>query len=154
MDTNAAIDDFKYDNELSFPMANDTTQYGLFCVTGCPTTVIIDRYGLLAFVETGAITSKEGFTEVFDRYIGDDYVPSMGYGDNAGGEGGGEDIDRTPKYEMPSSSEIEAVVNGAGNDVHALFPKACSLQNVLSGVNLLNGIIGKAHTDGITDAVE
>ena len=114
MDTNAAIDDFKYDNELSFPMANDTTQYGLFGVTGCPTTVIIDRYGLLAFVETGAITSKEGFTEVFDRYIGDDYVPSMGYGDNAGGEGGEEDIDRTPKYEMPSSSEIEAVVNGEG----------------------------------------
>ena len=114
MDTNAAIDDFKYDNELSFPMANDTTQYGLFGVTGCPTTVIIDRYGLLAFVETGAITSKEGFTEVFDQYIGDNYVPSMGYGDNAGGEGGEDDVDRTPKYEMPSSSEIEAVVNGEG----------------------------------------
>ena len=114
MDTNAAIDDFKYDNELSFPMANDTTQYGLFGVTGCPTTVIIDRYGLLAFVETGAITSKEGFTEVFDKYIGENYVPSMGYGENAGGEGGGEDIDRTPKYEMPSSSEIESIVNGEG----------------------------------------
>lgn len=114
LDTNAAIDDFKYDNELSFPMANDTTQYGLFGVTGCPTTVIIDRYGLLAFVETGAITSKEGFAEVFDKYIGDNYVPSMGYGENAGGEGGEDDVDRTPKYEMPSSSEIEAVVNGEG----------------------------------------
>lgn len=114
LDTNAAIDDFKYDNELSFPMANDTTQYGLFGVTGCPTTVIIDRYGLLAFVETGAITSKEGFAEVFDKYIGDNYVPSMGYGENAGGEDGEDDVDRTPKYEMPSSSEIEAVVNGEG----------------------------------------
>ena len=71
-------------------MANDTTQYGLFGVTGCPTTVIIDRYGLLAFVETGAITSKEGFTEVFDKYIGDNYVPSMGYGENAGGGEGAE----------------------------------------------------------------
>ena len=114
LDTNAAIDDFKYDSELSFPMANDTTQYGLFGVTGCPTTVIIDRYGLLAFVETGAITSKEGFAEVFDKYIGDNYVPSMGYGENAGGEDGEDDVDRTPKYEMPSSSEIEAVVNGEG----------------------------------------
>ena len=45
-DMNPVIDDFKYDNELSFPMANDTTQYSLFGVTGCPTTVIIDRYGL------------------------------------------------------------------------------------------------------------
>ena len=114
MDRNAVIDDFKYDNELSFPMANDTTQYGLFGVQGCPTSVIIDRYGLIAFIEEGAITSKEGFTEVFDKFIGEDYVPSVNYG-GLGGEGNPEDdIDRTPTYTMPESSAIEAIVNGEG----------------------------------------
>ena len=113
MDRNAAIEDFKYDNELSFPMANDTTQYGLFGVQGCPTSVIIDRYGIIAYIEEGAITSKEGFTEVFDKFIGEDYVPSVNYG-GLGGEENPDDVDRTPTYEMPESSAIEAIVNGEG----------------------------------------
>ena len=112
-DSNVAIENFKLDNELTFPMGYDVTQYGLFGVTGCPTTVIIDRYGLLAYVEKGAITSLEGFQEIFDKFIGDDYIPSMGYGENEGGDNE-EEIDRTPKYEMPSSNEIEAIVNGEG----------------------------------------
>lgn len=47
-----------------------------FNVSGCPTTVIIDRYGKICDIHVGAITSVEGFTSIFEQYIGDDYQPA------------------------------------------------------------------------------
>ena len=45
-----------------------------FGVSGCPTTVIIDRYGTICDIHVGAITSTEGFTSIFEQYIGDGYT--------------------------------------------------------------------------------
>ena len=40
-----------------------------------PTSVIIDRYGIIREIHVGSITSVEGFTSIFDSYIGDNYQP-------------------------------------------------------------------------------
>lgn len=62
---------------------NDTTLVYPFQVSGWPTSVFIDRYGLIGLVESGAITSKAKWTAVFDEYLGDDYKPV--YNDPNGG---------------------------------------------------------------------
>lgn len=38
-----------------------------------PTTVVIDRYGMIAFIHTGSITDKETFVKIFSHFTSDDY---------------------------------------------------------------------------------
>lgn len=61
----------------------DTTLVSPFQVSGWPTSVFIDRYGLIGLIESGAITTVEKWEAVFDEFLGDDYEPV--YNDPNGG---------------------------------------------------------------------
>lgn len=111
-DTASNIKKYKANKEYSFDFAYDdndiTTKY--FNVTGFPTSVIIDRYGIITEIHEGAIVTKEDFTNIFEKYIGDNYSPNKVTND-----GDSEEItDVKPTETMPSSSEIEKVINGEG----------------------------------------
>ena len=41
--------------------------------TGYPTTVIIDRYGVITMIEVGAVLGESKWINVFDYFVGDDY---------------------------------------------------------------------------------
>lgn len=64
-------------NGLDIPLFK--TQYGSdvsishFDSTGYPTTVIIDRYGVISYVHTGSITSEAKWEEIFNYFVSDDY---------------------------------------------------------------------------------
>ncbi len=106
-DNNLIIDDFKYEYDLSFPMAYDTVGLtSAFGVTNFPSTVIIDRYGIISFAAEGAFESKEEISALFDLFIGDDYIPVVTLEE--------EETSRVPTYSMPTSKEIENVINGDG----------------------------------------
>lgn len=107
-DENPVISGFKLDSGLSFNMAFDSEGiYSMFSFSGTPSTVIIDRYGVIAFMEEGAITATETFNEIFDQFIGDDYYPITNVDDD--------EVDKTiPNVSMPSSEEIEKVINADG----------------------------------------
>ncbi len=78
-DTDDVINAFKEENGLSIlPMAADTI--GLtdwFDYNGIPTSIMIDRNGVICWQESGSITSVDTFLRLFNAFIADDYSESL-----------------------------------------------------------------------------
>ena len=73
-DTDATISAYQAKNGYTFPMMRDTNGFRTkFNLEGWPTTVVVDRYGAIARIEVGAITSDEAWERLVEKYIGDDY---------------------------------------------------------------------------------
>lgn len=108
-DTNEAIRLFMSEYGLSFPVAKDTANLAnSFGVTSYPTSVFIDRYGVICMIEPGAIVSEKPFLYIFDHFTGDDYKQKLIHTS--------EDLIPviTPTEKMPASEEIEKVLNAEG----------------------------------------
>ncbi len=108
-DDKQSIINFNNSYALPFDLAYDSTgvaaPYGL---TAYPTTVFIDRYGTVDFIEVGSITSKDKWTKLFDMYLGDDYVPTY----KGTGEPGEDAI--IPDVEMSNPEDIANLINAEG----------------------------------------
>ncbi len=124
-DTDSEVADFcnyfydTYDSDasttggLSFPVANEELGVGnAFSLSGYPTTVVVDRYGVVSFIYAGGLPSDAYWTYIFEAFIGEDYTQTL-YSDMS-------DLvpSITPTYEMPSSDEIAAVLNGSDMTVN------------------------------------
>lgn len=91
---------------LSFPMAKDNTgmQYA-FALEGYPTSVIVDRYGVICMIEAGGIVSEAPFVAMFDHFTAENYEQKIFHS-----------LDELmpaekPNVTMPSSDEIAGVFN-------------------------------------------
>ena len=75
-DTPQVLADFREKLGLTFPMgpALDTGILDHIPVQGFPTTVFIDREGLIGYAQVGMFTSAEGFERVCAAYLGDGYT--------------------------------------------------------------------------------
>lgn len=109
-ESNEAIAAFpgNYGLDLTFPLAAcPTTWANTFSITGYPTSVVIDRNGVIVLIEEGAITSLRPFTCLFDALTGDDYEQKL-Y--NSVGE-----VVTVPEpvYQMASSEEVAALLGTA-----------------------------------------
>ncbi len=51
--------------------------HSMFGVNAIPHSVMIDRYGVVVFNEVGSMTSASDFTRQFNKFIGDDYIPTV-----------------------------------------------------------------------------
>ena len=74
-DTPEVLRAYAQEHGMTFPVGSDVG-IGLgdiFATEGIPTTLIIDRFGVVAFIEVGAQTDTGNFTRVFDAFIGEDY---------------------------------------------------------------------------------
>ena len=61
--------------DLTFPMIKgDMAWNAAMNLTAFPTTVVIDRYGMIAFIHKGAITEEGVFEAIFAYFTSDDYV--------------------------------------------------------------------------------
>ena len=62
---------------LDFPLVradgNSDVALGRFNIVSYPTTVIIDRFGMISYIHSGAIDSVSEWQEIFDYYTSDDY---------------------------------------------------------------------------------
>jgi len=107
-DSSPVIEAFKSEYELTFPMAYDSVGItNLFNVSNFPTTIFVDRYGIIAYAYEGSVESKEEMCEIFEKFVGDDYIPLTSIVE--------EEVDTTtPNVEMPSSDEIEKAINADG----------------------------------------
>lgn len=77
-DSDAKIISFYKNYGYTFPMMRDTHGFvSKFGFTGWPQTVIIDRYGAIARIESGAVSSVEAWEYMINKYIGDDYVQTF-----------------------------------------------------------------------------
>ena len=111
-DNAAAIKNFQQTHELTFPMAQCQIAWAnAFGVQGYPTSVVIDRYGVVCLIEAGGITSLRPFTSVFEKFTAGDYQQKI-YNNI------GELVSNVkPTYTMPSSDEINAAVTANGTTV-------------------------------------
>lgn len=81
-DSDSTIINFHNQYGYSFPMMRDVNGFAArFGIEGWPTTVVIDRYGVVARIEAGAIVEEEVWERLIERYIGDDYVQTFTRGD-------------------------------------------------------------------------
>ena len=91
---------------LSFPMAKDYTNMGpAFALEGYPTSVVVDRYGVICLIESGGIVSETPFIAMFDHFTGDDYEQKLLTDLNELTPA------EKPNVTMPSSDEIAGVFN-------------------------------------------
>lgn len=123
-DNQAAVANYKSQNNLAFPMfslENAGNVAGMFTFAGAPTTVLIDRYGVVSFIESGAFESTKDVTEHLDPFLGDEYTPTVIGGSGSGsssGDGGSSEIEKEkPNVANPPISEIKNVLSSETNDL-------------------------------------
>ena len=107
LDDNNTVAAFQQSMGLTFPMASvQATWSQTFNVQGYPTSIVVDRYGVICLMEVGGITSLRPFTSIFEHFTGDDYEQKICYN-------GAADVlvVMKPTYEMPASEEIVATIN-------------------------------------------
>lgn len=111
-DPSDAIANYQAEMGLTFPMAScPATWVNAFSVTGYPTSVVIDRYGMVTLIHVGGITSERPFTSVFSHFSDEDYKQDTF-----------ELIDELvtrvkPTHTMDTSENISAAINSGEIDV-------------------------------------
>ena len=106
---------FQTKNGLAFPMASSSdcsiNLLGLFGVSGIPHSVIIDRYGVVAFNHVGSMTEMRDFSVRFDQFLGEDYVPTILPGDGSGSVGGDTGLEYVkPNVAAPSLTDVKTAL--------------------------------------------
>jgi len=73
-DTDEVLSEFAHGLGLTFCVGRDTENIaGRFGVTGIPTSVVVDRNGVICFIESGALPDVDSFTRLFGVFTGDNY---------------------------------------------------------------------------------
>lgn len=104
-DTNI-VKGFQAEYGYDFPMAACPASWSnVFGISGYPTSIFIDRNGVICLVESGAITSKRPFVCAFDHFTADDYQQKLcaSVGDLV--------TQVEPSFTMPESDVIANLVN-------------------------------------------
>lgn len=125
------VDDFRKEFGLTFYMTVDQAGlHGLFGVGSWPTTVIVDRYGAIAFHDDdGAITSSSTWSAMFNTFASDDYSQSNPGGNDKPGDEEKEWTKPDAGLKMPSSAEIASAITGKGGDKISNFRATNSEQD-------------------------
>lgn len=119
-DSMAQVVDFKAQNGLQFDMTSNSESganvAGMFNTAAIPVSIFVDRYGVVSFYHVGSMTATTDFTSRFDRFLGDDYVPTVIQGDGSDGSGGngGEETDLRvePDLPNPNPADIQTALGG------------------------------------------
>ena len=108
MDGTDAVKAFQAQMGLTFDMASCPTSWSnVFSIQGYPTTVVVDRYGRICMVESGALLTDRLWTSLFDHFVADNYEQKL--------LGSAHELltKVEPNVELPSAEEITAVMGGA-----------------------------------------
>lgn len=99
---------------LTFDMGQDLPGLGsMFSVTSYPTTVAVDRYGMITYIDSGSMTLASQWRSLFERYVSDGYVQTG----NTENPGDPSDVERKrPDAAMPEPSALIEALTGAGAD--------------------------------------
>ncbi len=112
-ESNDVIKPFQENNNLSFNMASCPGSWSnSFGVTGYPTSIVVDRYGVICLIEAGGLTSITPFRNTFDHFTGEEYDQKLC-------PGGIADLSVAvkPTFTMPSSDEMAEVLSQGGVEI-------------------------------------
>ena len=124
-DTLTSISQYQNALGLTFDVAMDYAGlYSAFGVEGYPFSAIVDRYGVICFIEPGAITSQRDFEYIFEHFTKENYEQKLVYNK--------EDIvpKEKPNISMPSSSDMSEAFDGESIDdiVYLPYPDGVSAE--------------------------
>ncbi len=113
MEDNTAVKPFQEQYKLDFPMAACPSSWSnTFGISGYPTSIVIDRYGVICLVESGAITSKRPFVCAFDHFTADKYEQKLCTG------GIGDLVTQIkPNVKMDTSDAVSKLINSGKIEV-------------------------------------
>lgn len=75
---NAAIAAFAQENGLTFPMGACQSSWSeAMHLLGLPTTVVIDRYGMITLIQSGSFSSAAAVGDVFAFFAAEDYTQTV-----------------------------------------------------------------------------
>ena len=100
------VKSFKEEMGITFDMAKDYSKLGnAFNLQGYPTSIMIDRYGVICLIEVGGLPSEKPFSAMFEHFTADDYKQQI--------FNSVDELTPTekPNVQMPTSDEIGAVLN-------------------------------------------
>ena len=109
------VENFKGSMGLTIDMAASSiwpTSFNTGENQGYPTSVVIDRYGVICLIEVGGMPSQTPFVSMFEHFTAEDYEQKLC-------PNGVDDIiiKAKPSEEMPSKEDIDAAVNQNGVNV-------------------------------------
>lgn len=117
-ETNEAIAQFKATHKLTFPMgACDKNWEKAMQIIGYPTTVVIDRTGMIAFMHSGTIPDAATFETIFAYYTADDYVQKTATSADELAEDVEPNGTKDHPYEIGGTLQFDAAVM-AGSEVY------------------------------------
>lgn len=99
-----------YGMELTFPMAECPYSWkAVFPVGGeyYPTSVFIDRYGVIVLIEVGGMPSLRPFTSIFEKLTADDYTQVL-YNEAQDAL-----TEQLPLYEMDTPENVSAIMGSS-----------------------------------------
>ena len=112
LNPSAEVGNFQTANGLTFDMASCPASWSnVFNVQGYPTTVVVDRYGRICLVESGALLTERLWTSLFDHFTAEDYEQKLL-------NFAGDLLTQVkPNVELPAQEELEAIMNPQGVQV-------------------------------------
>ena len=76
--TDETVAQYQKQHELTFPMAVVGEEWAQYMqLQAYPTTVVIDRYGIISYVHVGMITEVEEFNKLFEFFTAEDYEQTV-----------------------------------------------------------------------------
>lgn len=102
-DTDEVLAEYVAEKGMTFPVAQDTPDLAsAFGVNSIPTSIIVDRFGTICFLESGSQSDVASFVNLFELFVGDDYTESIMQ----------QGIPRTkPNVEPSSEAELATALN-------------------------------------------
>ncbi len=77
-DTPEKLENFAKQYGLTFKIGQDPVDFlSALGMSSIPTTLMIDRFGTICFVEAGAQPDADSFKRLFDAFLGEDYTESV-----------------------------------------------------------------------------
>lgn len=73
-DSKTAIDQFQSQNGYTFTMTQcDIRLENVLSIAAHPTTLVVDRFGMITMIHTGSIPNEQPFLDIFEFFTADDY---------------------------------------------------------------------------------
>lgn len=123
VDSAATIENWYASYKYTFPMMLDSNGFrSKFNLEYWPTTVVIDRYGAIARIEVGAVTTELAWERLIEKYIGDNYVQTFTPGDEVSGS---INLELTKPDVTTPDNHYENLANAVNNT--STFPQGASI---------------------------
>lgn len=112
LEDSATVSTYQQSMGLTIPMAACPAAWAYaFNINNYPTTVVIDRYGVICLIEVGALTSLRPFTAIFEHFTAEDYEQKLFSSLSE------LTVSPKPHYTMDSSEAVSQILDGGSLDV-------------------------------------